>query len=134
MASLLCGVRAVARDATRALRDAGPSNFPATVTRQLDEIRREIPAGETILLVSASATDGAWYTRLFQRALYPRNEVVVRYLPFSSGDADQLRSKWSIRFGIELAPEPSSLAFAEHRDLGPLPAMPDRVFLGVLAP
>lgn len=134
VASLVCGVRARSRDATRAFRDAGPSNFPSTVTRQIDEIRREVPAGETILLVSASATDGAWYTRLFQRALYPRNDVVVRYLPLSSRDADGLRRKWSIRHGVELAPEPSSLAFTEHRDLGPLPAMPDRVFIGVLAP
>jgi hypothetical protein len=121
-------------DATIAFRDAGPSVFPATVTRQLEEIRGKIPAGETILLVSASATDGAWYTRLFQRALYPRNDVVVRYPPFSRQDEGVLRRKWPIHFGVELAPEPSRLDFADHRDLGPLPAMPDRVFIGTLAP
>jgi hypothetical protein len=133
-ASLVAGVKADLADTVIAFRDAGPSVFHPSVSRQIDEIRQEVPAGETILLVSASRTDGSWYTRLFQRALYPRNDVIVRYLPFTSAEAERVRRAWPIRYGIVFDVAPSSLDLLDRRDLGALPAMPDHVFFGKLAP
>jgi hypothetical protein len=133
-ASAVCGVRAMVGDATTAFRDAGPSVFPDSVIRQVEEIRRDVPPGEAILLVSESHTDGAWYTRLFQRALYPRNDVVVRYLPLSPGKVASVRRIWSIHNGLEFDATPSSLALQHPKDLGALPAMPDHVFLGSVTP
>jgi len=124
----------MARDATIAFRDAGPSVFPSSVVRQVEEIRSAVPPGEAILLVSASRTDGSWYTRLFQRALYPRNPVVVRYLPLSARDIEALRRSWPIRYGMLLDVAPSSLALDPPRDLGALPAMPDHLFFGAVRP
>jgi hypothetical protein len=121
-------------DATNAFRNAGPSVFPDSVIRQVEEIRREVPPGESILLVSESRTDGSWYTRLFQRALYPRNDVVVRYLPLSPRDVASVRRVWSILHGLEFDAAPSSLGLQHPEDLGALPAMPDHVFLGSVAP
>ncbi|HKD18961.1 MAG TPA: hypothetical protein VKG23_14000 [Thermoanaerobaculia bacterium] len=133
-ASVVCGVRAMVYDATNAFRNAGPSVFPDSVIRQVDEIRREVAPGESILLVSASQTDGSWYTRLFQRALYPRNDVVVRYLPLSARDVASVRRVWSIHHGLELDTAPKSLALQHPEDLGALPAMPDHAFLGSVTP
>ena len=133
-ASVVAGARAIVLDATIAFRDAGPSVFPDSVVRQVEEVRREVPPGETILLVSESRTDGSWYTRLFQRALYPRNDVVVRYLPLSPEDIVSVRRAWSIHHGLEFDAAPSSLALQHPKDLGALPAMPDHVFLGSMTP
>lgn len=133
-ASLVAGGRALYADLTRAFRDAGPSVFDSRVSRQIEAIRRRVPAGSSILLLSASATDGAWYTRLVQRALYRRNDVIVRYVPFSRRDADSLRARWSIHYGVLFATTPDALNFTRYEDLGALPAMPEKVWLGELAP
>ena len=133
LASLVSGTRALVRAYDRAFHEAGLSVFPPSVVRQIEQVRAEVPPGEGILLVSASNTDGSWYTRLFQRALYPRNAVVVRYLPLSGSDASALRRTRPLRYGVSLSPAPAALDFATVRDLGALPAMPDHVWIGALA-
>jgi hypothetical protein len=133
-ASLLAGVRALARDYDRAFHVAGKSVFPPGVARQVDAIRARVPAGASVLLLSASSTDGSWWARLFQRALYPRNPIVVRYEPLPSAQLARLRREWGLGWGLLLAPDASSLPFADREDLGTLPAMPDRVWLGPLTP
>jgi hypothetical protein len=127
------GGRALYRDLTLAFRDAGPSVFGPTVRQQLDGLRSRLAPGAPLLLVAASHTDGAWYTRLFQRALFPRNPVVVRYLPYSLADELSDRRRWSIRHGLAIGNPPPNLEFVSHEDLGPLPALPDRLWFGELA-
>ncbi len=133
-ASLWCGVRALARDYDRAFHVAGHSVFPESVVHQIDAIRRAVPPGQSILLLSESHDDGAWYTRLFQRALYPRNRVVVRYQPLGAALFARDRKDWAIGWGLLLAPEASALPLDRPVDLGTLPAMPDRVWLAPLKP
>jgi hypothetical protein len=133
-ASLWVGVRALARDFDQAFHVAGKSIYPPSVVLQIDAIRTRVPAGDSVLLVSASHTDGAWWARLLQRALYPRNVVVVRYEPLPPNELARLCQRWRFRHGLLLAPEGSSLALTAREDLGPLPALPDRVWLGRLSP
>ena len=133
-ASIWTGARALARDFDRAFHVAGKGVFPPSVARQIDAIRATVPPRDAVLLLSASATDGAWWARLFQRALYPRNVVVVRYEPLVASDAARLRGDWHPRWALLLSPDGSSLALSDREDLGPLPAMPDHVWLGALAP
>jgi hypothetical protein len=133
-ASLWVGVRALAADFDLAFHVAGRSVFPPSIVRQLDAIRAKVPPGAPILLLSASSTDGSWWTRLFQRALYPRNVVIVRYEPLPPDALSRLRRDWRCGWGLVLAKEPTSVALANPEDLGNLPGMPDRVWLGMLPP
>lgn len=133
-ASAWIGVRALARDFDRAFHEAGTSIFPASVTRQLDAIRARVPAGESILLLAASRTDGPWWARLLQRALYPRNAVVVRYEPLPADELAQLNRAWRFGYCVLLSPEPSSPVLSNREDLGTLPGLSDHVWLGAFAP
>jgi hypothetical protein len=133
-ASLAAGVVSIARDLRVAFREAGPSNVPASIRRQIELIQKSVPPGEPILLVSATLPDELWYTRLLQRALYPRNAIIIRYQPLAHDDAASLRRRWSIRHGIALDASPPDIGFRDAEDLGSLPALSHRVWLGELAP
>lgn len=133
-ASLWSGVRALARDFDRAFYVAGRSVFPPSIVEQVDAIRVRVPPEGSVLLLSASSTDGAWWAREFQRALYPRNVVVVRYEPLPKAQLARLHREWRFGWGLILAPDPSSLALTGREDLGNLPALPDRVWLGRFTP
>lgn len=101
---------------------------------QLESIRAKVPPGATLLLLSASSTDGAWWARLFQRALYPRNVVIVRYEPLPQDELVRLHRDWRFGWGLLLAPEASSRILSDREDLGTLPGLPDRVWLGAFPP
>jgi len=133
-ASLWSGSRALWRDLPRAFTDAGRSVFPPAVASQLESIRAKVPPGATLLLLSASSTDGAWWARLFQRALYPRNVVIVRYEPLPQDELVRLHRDWRFGWGLLLAPEASSRILSDREDLGTLPGLPDRVWLGAFPP
>ena len=133
-ASLAAGGLGIARDIRVAFRDAGPSNLPGSIRAQIEAIEKQVPPGDPILLVSASLPDELWYARLVQRAMYPRHAVLIRYLPLSRPDADALRRRWSIRYGIAFGERPPDLGYLEPQDLGTLPAMEHRVWAGELAP
>ena len=130
------GIGAVAlyRDLQTAFLFAGPSNVPASIRRQVEAIERRVPPGQPILLLSATLPDELWYTRLFQRVLYPRNEVLIRYLPLTRADADTLRNGRSIGYAIAFDAEPPDRSFRAVEDLGPLPAMAHRVWVGERTP
>lgn len=133
-AALWTGTRALYLDLTLAFRDAGPSNIPASVRRQIESIERRVPAGAPILLVSPPLGDDLWWTRLFQRALYPRHATLIRYAPpLTPADADALRRHWSIRYGLAFGAAPSpDLGFLRAENLGTLPGASDGVWLGAM--
>ncbi len=133
-ASVAVGTIAIVRDLKIAFGVAGPSNVPGSIRAQIESIEKEVPPGEPILLVSATLPDELWYTRLVQRAMYPRHAVLIRYLPLTRPDADALRRRWSIRYGIAFGESPPDVGYLRARDLGPLPAMAHRVWAGELSP
>ncbi len=133
-ASLAAGGLGIARDIRVAFRDAGPSNVPGSIRAQIASIEKQVPAGEAILLVSDDLPDELWYTRLVQRAMYPRHAVIIRYLPLRRRDADALRRRWAIRYGVSFGQAPPDVGYLHPQDLGPLPAMAHRVWAGELSP
>lgn len=133
-AALLSFAAAFRKDYWIAFQDASPSEFPASVSGQVEAMTRVMPPGETLLLVAEFHADGGWYARLFQRALYPRNRVIVGYMPLAPADIASLRRQWSARYGLALGVPPPDLGFLNHEDLGSLPAMKDRVWFGQVGP
>jgi hypothetical protein len=133
-AGIAAGALAMYRDFRVALFEAGPSNVPGSISRQLETVRAVVPQGEAILLVSNILPEELWYTRLIQRVLYPRQTVLIRYLPFPRAAADALRRRWNIRYGLVLDAQPADLGFAAPEDLGPLPALAHHVWFGSLPP
>ena len=133
-ASLAAGGIAIVRDLRVAFLEAGPGNVPPSIARQLDAVRRAVPDGEPILLVANPLPEELWYGRLVQRVLYPRHRVLIRYLPLSRNAADSLRRRWAIRWGLAMAVRPPDIGFVEPEDLGTLPALDRRVWLGAFAP
>jgi hypothetical protein len=133
VASLAAGGVGIARDWRVAFGEAGPSNLPASIRRQIETIEKTVPAGQPILLVSATLPDELWYTRLVQREMYPRHAVLIRYQPLTRSDADALRRRWSIRYGVAFDAEPPDVGFLNAEDLGTLPALAHRAWFGELA-
>jgi len=82
--ALLAGVHMLQSDLVVTFRDEDPRVFSPAFLRQLSRAREIAPARARILLVAGA--DDAWRARLWQRALYPRNAVVVRYRPLPPGD------------------------------------------------
>ena len=133
-ASLGVGGIALYRDLRAAFRDSGPSVFAASVAGQIQAIRHSVPPGASILLTAADDSDGKWYGLLFQRALFPRNRVIVRYLPLSRADMQPLVTLYSIRYALAVGPPASNAGFRVRADLGPLPGLPYGVSFGEFAP
>jgi len=133
--ALAAGGIASVKDLTLAYTWAGPSVFPSTVKTQLQTLRKRLPVGSTVLLVASRSGDVSWYCRLFQRALYPTDVVIVRNIPLPKEAAlRQLRSRHGIRYAISMGAPPADPGFVAHEDLGPLPAIDDHVWFGELAP
>jgi hypothetical protein len=134
-ASLAAGGIAFVRDLTLAYRWAGPSVIPATVRTQLDTLRNRLPKGSTVLLVVSRAGDVSWYVRLFQRALYPTDVVVVRSVPLpNEAELRAMCRRHGIRYAISMGAPPADPGYLAHEDLGSLPAIDDRVWFGRLVP
>ena len=134
-ASLASGGRALYQDLSLAFTWAGASVFPPTVQRQLETLRSRIPRGSHVLLVAPFGANGPWYSRLFQRGLYPGVVVIVRYLPPPDAAAlRRLRRQYDLRYAVSMGDPPTDPGFVAHDDLGPLPGIPDRVWFGELAP
>ena len=132
-AGLVSGALAFYRDFHVAFVETSRSNVPASIARQIAEIEARVPAGEPLLLVSETRTEELWYARLLQRLFYPRNAVLIRYAPLTRADAEALRRRWSIRYGLALAVRPPDLAFEDAADLGALPAMDHHVWFGAMS-
>ena len=132
LASLTAWLLGFVPDLLVSYRWAGPSVFTEVDRRQMAAVRQAIPEGETLLLI-APRTD-VWHARLWQRGLYPRNQVVVVLDPFDAASIRALRERYSMRHAVLLGPAAFDPGLLSRRDLGPLPGLSDRVFFGELAP
>ncbi len=130
-ASLSVGVDSLGRDLARTYRDADASVFPPGFFEQRERVREVAPPRAGILLVASPAD--AWQARLWQRALYPRNEVVVRYAPEPGfEELERLRHSRRVDFVMALGPVPDGLTLAGKKDLGGMPGGPQHVWIGAL--
>ena len=112
-----------------AYRFAGPSVFSEVDRRQFAAVRDVVPEKTPLLLLAESGN--AWQARLWQRAFFPRNAVLVVYQPYGEG-VRTLRRSYDIRYAVLVGPPPFDPGFRWKRDLGPLADMSARVIFGEL--
>lgn len=98
----------------------------------MSTVQRAVPAGAVILLV-AKPTD-VWHARLWQRGLYPRNQVAVLLEPVGPAAVRALRSRYGIRYAVLIGPPDLDPGLRWRRELGALSGLPDFVSFGELAP
>jgi hypothetical protein len=108
---------------------AGPSVFSSVDRRQFATVREAVPEKAPLLLVAESGN--AWQARLWQRAFFPRNAVLVVYQPYGEG-ARTLRKSYGIRYAVLIGPPPYDPGFRWSRDLGPIAGMSAHVIFGEL--
>ena len=132
IASAAAGLSALWRDLRFAYAWAGPSIFSETDRRQMAAVQEAVPEGAVILLVARP--DNVWHARLWQRGLYPRNQVAVLLEPVGPEAIGKLRSRYGIRHAVLIGPPGLDPGFRWRRDLGPLAGLPGLVSFGELAP
>jgi hypothetical protein len=130
-AALLCGVRALRREVY--LFDGPPRTaFLPEFRAQLRTVTERLPPGEHVLHLSA--TPEYWYSRLWQRALYPRNEAIVMRPPISSERLREIRARYGARFAISAGDPPADPGYLWKVDLGPVPLIRGTSWFGELQP
>jgi hypothetical protein len=132
LASLAAAIAAFSADIRTAYLWAGPSVFSETDRRQMAAVRGSVPAGEAILLLAGA--DDAWYARLWQRGLYPRNRVIALIGPTDAVRIRRLRERHGIRSVVVIGKPPDGAFLGTQRDLGPIPGWPSRVSFGEFLP
>jgi hypothetical protein len=127
------GGRALILEIPNVFRNAPHSAFPAPFKTQVETVVSRLPRGETLLHLSTSAE--SWYSRMWQRALYPDHAVV--YAAPEKLDAAQLRelrhrldSRFALAVGYPLPAE----GVLWSVPLPPLPGLSEESWFAELAP
>ena len=130
-ASLICGGREIARDWYRF---EGPPHrvLHPQFDAELRTVLRQLPVGARVL--HFSAVPEYWYSRLWQRALYPRNDVILVQPPLSRKRFESLRRRYGARYAISYGVPPWDPGFLWKTNLGPLPLVEGDNWFGELAP
>lgn len=98
----------------------------------LRTVSQRLPEGARLLHLSAEPE--YWYSRLWQRVLYPGNETIVVEPPISPERVRSLRERYGVRFAISAGNPPFDPGFLWKVDLGPLPLVEGHSLFGELAP
>jgi hypothetical protein len=130
VAALLCGARAVRRQLWQF---AVPPQkvFSPELSAQIRSVEGRIPPGVSLLYLPA--TPEYWYSRLWQRALYPRNQVILQQPPIPAGRLAELRARYGARFALAAGDPPADPGFLWKVDLGRAPGAGETWF-GELGP
>jgi hypothetical protein len=129
-AALLCGVNAFVRAFPIAASPA-LSVFSPEFREQVRLVKSRLPAGASVLYVSAQPE--GWFSRLWQRALYPDYRTIV-VQPWNFSKLAELRAKYNARFAISAGQPPHDLGFVWKVDLGVVPGLQGVSWFGELAP
>jgi hypothetical protein len=130
VASLLCGVRAFRRQMP-VLMSPAPSVFSPEFRAQVRAVEARLPPGAPVLHVCAQQE--GWFSRLWQRALYPDHRTIV-VQPWDVPRLGELRAKYSARFVISAGRPPVDPGYLWKVDLGPVPGLPGVTWFGELRP
>ena len=131
VAALLCGGRAIGDQRWRFSGPPRTAYLPEFQT-ELRTVTERLPGGARLLHLSSAPE--YWYSRLWQRALYPRNETIVVQPPLSRERLLDLRQRYGVRSAISAGDPPWDPGFAWSVDLGPLPLVPGHSLFGEIAP
>jgi DNA-binding transcriptional LysR family regulator len=117
-------------DLHNAFRYAGRSVLTPGDVKQMDAVRAATRPGSTLLLTSGP--NGMWASILWQRALYPERTVIV--IRDGTTPARLAAALKTYRFdgAISIGDPPPDPGLASHRDLGAIPGLSGRVWLGEL--
>ena len=113
-------------------RDAGPSIFAPADRRQYASVRERLQPGEALLVYATTAEK--WYTCLWQRALYPRNPVIVRYNKSTAASLREDIRRFHIRHAVAFGNPPPDPGFWSVEELGEISGQPGEVRFGALRP
>ena len=131
--ALLVGGRALYSELRTTFRDAPPTALPPPFRKQAGIVMREVPAGASVLHLSPFAE--SWYSRMWQRALYPRNTVFL----LEAGELDcaslrQYRERHRARFAISVGDPWPGTGYLWSVPMGPMPGSAEDTWFGELAP
>jgi len=115
LAAILCGLHAGLGSRAHFERSPGKV-FPPELREQLRAVEDRVPPGAFVLYVPAAPE--FWYSRLWQRALYPRNEVVVLQPPVARQTLRELRVRYGARFAVSAGDPPTDPGFLWRVDVG----------------
>ncbi len=101
-AALLCGTRAFLRQLP-ALRGPASTVFSPEFRAQVRAVEARLPPGAPVLHVCARQE--GWFSRLWQRALYPNHRTIV-VQPWDLPRLAELRAKYGARFAISVGKPP----------------------------
>jgi hypothetical protein len=129
-ASLASGGAAFVSDLRLAFRAAGRSVLTPWDRGEMAAVREATRPGATLLLTSGP--NATWESILWQRALYPDRTVIV--LRHGSTSEQLASAKRTYPFGgaISIGDPPPDPGLLTHRDLGGIPGLSGRVWLGEL--
>jgi hypothetical protein len=130
VAALICGVRAIVDEFPVA---ASPARavFSPELKAQVRAVRVRLPPGASVLYVPARQE--SWFSRLWQRALYPDFRTIV-VQPWDRTRLPEWRAKYRARFAISAGDPPQDLGFVWKIDLGVVPGLQGTTWFGELAP
>lgn len=142
--SLRAGYRGFASDLRLAFGSAPMHAIAPELMDQARMLRRRIPRGDSILYLGNQNPPDNWYSRLWQRALYPRRLLILERAPSAVKldtaarprlpGLDELRAAYPIRYAISAGNPPADPGFIAHEELPPVPGFPYAVWFGELAP
>ena len=142
-ASLVTGIRGIAAD-LRTVRSAPRHAIPPELAEGVRLIEARVPAGVSIAYLGNQKPPDNWFSRLWQRALYPRRVILFETEPSAVklDTADQPRVQaleasrvaYSIRYAISAGSPPRDPGFLSRVELPPIPGYPYVIWFGELAP
>jgi hypothetical protein len=132
-AAVLFGGRAIRLDLPVVYRDAPRSALPPTFRSQMEVVLRTFPPGAALLHVSS--VPESWYSRMWERALYPRNAVVSLQPPeLDPASFRRARERFGIRFAISVGNSSPGNGYRWSVPMGTLPGLDEEAWFGELAP
>lgn len=142
--SLRAGIRGFAADLRVAFRSAPLHAIPLELSDCARMLKARIPREASVVFLGNQNPPDNWYSRLWQRALYPRRVLILEPGPGAveldtAGrprvpGLDELRAAYSIRYAISAGNPPEDLGFLSHVELPSIPGYPYVNWFGELNP
>jgi hypothetical protein len=132
-AAVLFGGRALRLELPVALRDASQSALPPLFRHQMQIVLRSLPPGAAVLHLSSIEEN--WYSRMWERALYPRHAVVSLQPPgLDPARIRRASEAFGTRFAISVGDPSPGAGYRWTAPLGRLPGLEQESWFGELNP
>jgi hypothetical protein len=115
LAALACGAAALRQAAERFAQPPRVA-LPAPLRERLRTVEDRLPAGASVFYVSE--VPEYWFSRLWQRALYPGHLAILVQPEMTQRQFDELRVRYGVRYAISAGQHPRDPGFAWKIDLG----------------